>query len=255
MFFRGQIIGKYKILSTIGSGGFGTVYLAEDTWIDKKVALKVPHKQGVDFGELLLQTVGPSKAPADSVGAWRPRPTDGPLAFAGKLRVMCQLGYLDDARADLATLEDDALRNIPRSRDYLAQIGHIAFACVETRSTRHAPVLYELLAPYPELCIAASSLHSYGPVSRMLAQLAQLLGEPERAAAHFERALLDAERYGLNPQLALTRLQYAGLLRELGGEARLSQARLLSNAARSLAERLGMQPLAAASRQLQAALG
>ncbi len=55
MFFRGQIVGKYKILSTIGSGGFGTVYLAEDTWIDKKVALKVPHKQGVDFGELLRE--------------------------------------------------------------------------------------------------------------------------------------------------------------------------------------------------------
>jgi serine/threonine protein kinase len=55
MFFRGQIIGKYKILSTIGSGGFGTVYLADDTWIDKKVALKVPHKQGVDFGELLRE--------------------------------------------------------------------------------------------------------------------------------------------------------------------------------------------------------
>jgi serine/threonine protein kinase len=55
MFFRGQIIGKYKILSTIGSGGFGTVYLAEDTWIDKKVALKVPHKQGLDFSELLRE--------------------------------------------------------------------------------------------------------------------------------------------------------------------------------------------------------
>jgi serine/threonine protein kinase len=55
MFFRGQIIGKYKILSTIGSGGFGTVYLADDTWINKKVALKVPHKQGVDFGELLRE--------------------------------------------------------------------------------------------------------------------------------------------------------------------------------------------------------
>ena len=55
MFFRGQIIGKYKILSTIGSGGFGTVYLAEDTWIDKKVALKVPHKQSVNFGEQLRE--------------------------------------------------------------------------------------------------------------------------------------------------------------------------------------------------------
>src|SRR5215813_9681960 len=55
MFFRDQIVGKYKILSTLGSGGFGTVYLAEDTWIDKKVALKVPHRQGLDFGELLRE--------------------------------------------------------------------------------------------------------------------------------------------------------------------------------------------------------
>ena len=55
MFFRGQIVGKYKILSTIGSGGFGTVFLADDTWIDKRVALKVPHKQNLDFGELLRE--------------------------------------------------------------------------------------------------------------------------------------------------------------------------------------------------------
>ena len=53
MFFRGQTIGKYKIHNPIGSGGFGTVYLAEDTWIDKKVAIKVPHRQNVDFGDLL----------------------------------------------------------------------------------------------------------------------------------------------------------------------------------------------------------
>ena len=53
MFFRGQTIGKYKILSPLGSGGFGTVYLAEDTWIGKKVAIKVPHRQNVDFGDLL----------------------------------------------------------------------------------------------------------------------------------------------------------------------------------------------------------
>ncbi len=53
MFFRGQTVGKYKILSPLGSGGFGTVYLAEDTWIDKKVAIKVPHRQNVNFGELL----------------------------------------------------------------------------------------------------------------------------------------------------------------------------------------------------------
>jgi serine/threonine protein kinase len=55
MFFRGQMVGKYRILSPLGSGGFGTVYLSEDTWIDKKVAIKVPHRQAIDFGELLRE--------------------------------------------------------------------------------------------------------------------------------------------------------------------------------------------------------
>lgn len=53
LLFRGQQLGKYKIISQLGSGGFGTVYLAQDTWIDKKVAIKVPHRQNLDFGELL----------------------------------------------------------------------------------------------------------------------------------------------------------------------------------------------------------
>ena len=55
MFFRGQTIGKYRVLSSLGSGGFGAVYLAEDTWIDKKVALKVPHKQNLDSDVMLKE--------------------------------------------------------------------------------------------------------------------------------------------------------------------------------------------------------
>jgi serine/threonine-protein kinase len=55
MFLRGQTIGKYRILSHLGSGGFGSVYLAEDTWIDKKIAIKVPHKQNLDFSEMVKE--------------------------------------------------------------------------------------------------------------------------------------------------------------------------------------------------------
>ena len=55
MFLKGQTVGKYKILSPLGAGGFGSVFLAEDTWIHKKVAIKVPHKQNVDFTEMLKE--------------------------------------------------------------------------------------------------------------------------------------------------------------------------------------------------------
>lgn len=55
MLFKGQQIGKYKVIDSIGSGGFGAVYLATDTWIDKKVAIKIPHKQGEDVEKLLKE--------------------------------------------------------------------------------------------------------------------------------------------------------------------------------------------------------
>ena len=55
LLFRGQKVGKYEILSPLGSGGFGAVYLAKDTWIDKEVAIKVPHKQNLNFTELLRE--------------------------------------------------------------------------------------------------------------------------------------------------------------------------------------------------------
>jgi len=47
------MLGKYQILDRLGAGGFGTVYLAMDKLLHRKVALKVPHHQGDEQGLLL----------------------------------------------------------------------------------------------------------------------------------------------------------------------------------------------------------
>lgn len=53
MFLKDQIVGKYRIIKSLGVGGFGAVYLAEDTLISKLVAIKVPHHQNTDKSNLI----------------------------------------------------------------------------------------------------------------------------------------------------------------------------------------------------------
>jgi eukaryotic-like serine/threonine-protein kinase len=52
MFLKDQVVGKFKIIKALGTGGFGSVYLAEDTFIGKFVALKVPHRQNQEKDKL-----------------------------------------------------------------------------------------------------------------------------------------------------------------------------------------------------------
>jgi serine/threonine protein kinase len=55
MFLAGQKVGKYQVVRSLGSGGFGAVFLAKDTWLNTQVALKVPHKQSVELFKLLKE--------------------------------------------------------------------------------------------------------------------------------------------------------------------------------------------------------
>src|ERR1700690_1637396 len=44
-------IGRYRIQKTLGKGGFGLVYLAQDEQLQRLVAIKVPHRKLVDRPE------------------------------------------------------------------------------------------------------------------------------------------------------------------------------------------------------------
>ena len=50
---KDQNLGKYQIIDRLGAGGFGSVYLANDRLLNRKVALKVPHHQADEQGMLL----------------------------------------------------------------------------------------------------------------------------------------------------------------------------------------------------------
>ena len=104
MVFRGQMLGKYRIVEPLGSGGFGTVYLAEDTWIDKRVALKIPHRQNLDFGELLREPRLLASLNHPNIGAiYGVHESDGAAGAEPALRALSSSNWSKERRSPNAS--------------------------------------------------------------------------------------------------------------------------------------------------------
>ena len=114
MLFKGQTLGKYRIVQALGSGGFGTVYLAEDTWIDKRVALKVPHRQNLDFSELLREPRLLASVSHPNIVAITTAEKQDNLFFI-------VMEYVHGETLENVIARDGAL-DLPRTLDYTVQI-------------------------------------------------------------------------------------------------------------------------------------
>jgi DNA-binding winged helix-turn-helix (wHTH) protein len=208
--------------------------------------------EGADWGELFRQTTDVTRFAAQFARGLAADPADSPNVQAGKLRIMVELGMLDEARAGLEARSPRELLTLPKSRDYLSTLAHLAFASVATKSLRHAEVLYELLQPYPHACVAALSCHCHGVVSHFLAILSRALGDRVRALGHFESALADQERLGLQPQLARSRLELGSMLLESDDPHQREQGRAMLELVRTSSAQLGLRPVCDAATKLLA---
>ncbi len=133
MFLRGQMIGKYRILSPLGSGGFGSVFLAEDSWIDKKVAIKVPHKQQIDFGDML-------KEPRLLASLSHPNIVTVLTAEKEEGVFFIVMEYVTGVTLEHIIMQEGAL-DLPRALDYTCQI------CNAVDHAHQAGILHRDLRP------------------------------------------------------------------------------------------------------------
>ncbi len=137
MFLLGETVGKYQVLANLGSGGFGTVFLARDTWIDKKVAIKVPHRQTGDADDLLQE---PRLLAAldhpNIVGILTAERTDGTFFIV--------MEYVKGESLE-AVLDREKSLDVPRALNYAVQIlkgvEHAHDAQILHRDLRPANVL------------------------------------------------------------------------------------------------------------------
>lgn len=59
-----EVFGRYRIIKPLGQGGMGTVYLADDTKLSRKVALKIPHIRDSENDDVLDRFLREARAAA-----------------------------------------------------------------------------------------------------------------------------------------------------------------------------------------------
>ncbi|HET9719708.1 MAG TPA: AAA family ATPase [Solirubrobacteraceae bacterium] len=165
-------------------------------------------------------------------GPWRP----------GLVSVLVELGMLAEARRELDRISSEGLDGM-RETLWLASLTYLVDACAALGDERLAALLYpELLPLAGENVMIGHLVVCYGAADRYLGMLAGVLGEWERAEAHFESACELNRQMGARTWLAETEYQFARMLlradRPSGGRA----PELLSHAA-ELASVIGMSAL------------
>jgi len=200
------------------------------------------------------------QAPAiddDTRQALAASPNDPPSIWAMKVRAWATIaeyggdakvgqdatGAHAEARARLFVLSPQELAHLPRDRDYLGTLGHLARAVVSLGALEHAEALYQLLSLHPDRFAAHIAFYCEGSIQQLLGMLALVLGRSAAAMAHLQVAIRRSDGAGHGLRAAEARLQLATCLVAHGGSPQRRRAVALARQARASAERMGLSKL------------
>ncbi len=171
-----------------------------------------------------------------ATAAWRP----------GLALIYAEIGQPDEARSEFDRLAADDFAAMPRDSLWQTCLTYLAEVCDELQDTKRAHTLYGLLLPYAKLTVVVGSANvCLGATSRFLGQLATTLEHWVDAEDHFAHALELNEKMNAKPWVAHTQYQYGRMLLRRGKSEDAIRADEMINAARDMAQQLGMHGLLA----------
>lgn len=147
--------------------------------------------------------------------------------------VLAETGRHDEARALFAQLAALDFADVEADANFLGHMAVLAMLVHRLGDAPRARRLHARLAPYASRAVAnfVQPVVCLGSVARYLGLLADAMGAPELAAAHFTDAIAANERLGALPYVARSKMELARVL--LGRSApgdREAATRLLAEA-------------------------
>jgi tetratricopeptide (TPR) repeat protein len=159
----------------------------------------------------------------------------------GSALTFARMEDVERARAELALIPAELMPPADNVFAIFSAAESVAFVGSDELVARFA----ELLAPFTEeyAMLGMTALQWEGPVPRLLALLEARLGRWAEAEAHFVEAAARARRLEARPQLARIQYEHGRALVSRGRPEDLARGRQLLEAARALADELGMTGL------------
>jgi tetratricopeptide (TPR) repeat protein len=158
--------------------------------------------------------------------------------------VYAELDRRRDARRELEALARNGFADLPRNWLWLMSIAILSEVVAFLDDARRAELLYELLFPFADRCVAVENGLCVGSVSRPLGLLATTVGRFGAAARHFEDALEMNGKIRSPLWVAHTQHGYAHTLLRRDHPGDRGKALKLLAAAFATADDLGLKVLA-----------